>query len=30
MLIMKKQSFTSDFKEQALAKVFGRSGDQGI
>lgn len=31
MLIMKKkQSFTSDFKDQALAKVFGRSSDQGI
>lgn len=27
---MKKQSYTTDFKEQALAKVFARSGDQGI
>jgi transposase-like protein len=30
MLMMKRQSFTSDFKEQALAKVFGRADDQGI
>ena len=30
MLMMKRQSFTNDFKEQALAKVFGRSDDQGI
>jgi ketosteroid isomerase-like protein len=28
--MMKRQSFTSDFKEQALAKVFGRPCDQGI
>jgi len=30
MLMMKRQSFTNDFKEQALAKVFGRPDDQGI
>ena len=30
MLMMKRQSFTSDFKERALAKVFSRAGDQGI
>jgi transposase-like protein len=30
MLAMKKQRYTSDFKEQALAKVFARPSDQGI
>ena len=26
----KQQSFTDDFREQALAKVLGRSGDQSV
>ena len=31
MLIMKKkQRYTSDFQDQALAKAFARCGDQGI
>jgi transposase-like protein len=30
MLAMKKQRYTSDFQEQAVAKAFARRGDQGI